>query len=235
MFINYSTHFNGTHVQADTWRPRHSSSWISLLNEMHINKRNLSVILPQATIIFFPIFCTLQQGQRQWWIQHPPLGLCREGHHKHSNWKTLTLPRTGGQTTFLLRSERPFSHYAAALIYRNTEIQLNGAIFSFAFGGHFSCLENYSHSNSTSGSIVIIASSVRVSRPGLHSLADTHGPQQELTLLHPPSCVARGQQQRQSMGDYCPMVWSIKEKRIHQWHNLLGKPRNKHWTYYGAT
>lgn len=107
---------------------------------------------------------------------------------------------------FLLRSERPFSHYAAALIYRNTKIRLNGAIFSFAFGGHFSCLENSSHSNSTSGSIVIIACSVRVSRPGLHSLADTHGPKQEVTLHHLPSCVARGKQQRQSIGDYCPMI-----------------------------
>lgn len=152
--------------------------------------------------------------------------MCRKGHHKQSNCKTLTLPRTGGQTTFLLRSERPFSHYAAALIFRNTKIRLNGAIFSFAFGGHFSCLENSSHSNSTSGSIEIIACSVRVSRPGLHSLADTRGPQHELTLQHPLSCVARAQ--RQSMGDHCPMVWLIKDWRIHQWHYLLGKLCDKH-------
>lgn len=132
--------------------------------------------------------------------------VCRKGHHKQSNWKTLTLPRTGGQTTFLLRSERPFSHYAAALIYRNTKIRLNEAIFSFAFGGHFSCLENSSHSNGTRGSIVIIACSVRLWRPGQHSLSDTHGPQQELTLHHPLPSVAMGQQQRQSRRDYCPMV-----------------------------
>ena len=113
-----------------------------------------------------------------------------KGHCMQSNWKTLTLPRTGGQTTFLLRSERPFSHYAAALIYRNTKIRLNGAIFSFAFGGHFSCLENSSHSDGTRGSIVIIACSVRVQRPGLHGLAATRGPQLELTLHHTPSCVA---------------------------------------------
>lgn len=116
------------------------------------------------------------------------------GHRKQSNWKTLTLSRTGGQTTFLLRSECPFSHYAAALIYRNTKIRLNEAIFSFAFGGHFSCLENSSHSNSTRGSIVIIACFVRVWRPGLRSLADTHGPQQEFTLHHPLCGVAMGQQ-----------------------------------------
>lgn len=143
--------------------------------------------------------------------------VCRKGHCMQSNWKTLTLPRTGGQTTFLLRSERPFSHYAAALIYRNTKIQLNGAIFSFAFGGHFSCLENSSHSDGTRGSIVIIACSVRVRRPGLHSLADTRGPQLELTLHHTPSCVAMDRQQRQGRGGYCPIVGSIKEGRIHQW------------------
>lgn len=154
----------------------------------------------------FSLFCTLQQGQRQWWIQHPPLRVCvcHKGHYMQSNWKTLTLPRTGGQTAFL-RSERPFFHYAAALIYRNTKIRLNGAIFSFAFGGHFSCLENSSHSDSTRGSIVIIACSERVQRPGLHSLANTHGPQLELTLHHASSCVAMDRQQRQGREATVPL------------------------------
>lgn len=132
--------------------------------------------------------------------------MCHKGHGKQSNWKTLTLPRTGGEATFLVRSERPFSHYAAALIYRNTKIRLNGAIFSFAFGGHFSCLENSSHSDGTRGSIVIIACSVWVQRPGLHSTVDAHRPQLEFTLHHSPSCVATDQQQRQSKEGYCPIV-----------------------------
>lgn len=154
----------------------------------------------------FSLSCTLRQGQRQQWIQRPPLGVCvRKGLCMQSNWKTLTLPRTGGQTTFLPRSERPFSHYAAALIYRNTKIRLNGAIFSFAFGGHFSCLENSSHSDFTRGSTVIIACSVRVQGPSLHRLADTRGPQLELTLHHTPSCVAMDQQQRQGREGYCPI------------------------------
>lgn len=120
------------------------------------------------------------------------VSVCHKGHCTQSKWKTLTLPRTGGQTMFLLRSERPFSHYAAALIYRNTKIRLNGAIFSFAFGGHFSCLENSTDSDGTRGSIVIIACSARVRRPGLHSQADSPRPELELPLHHTSSCVARG-------------------------------------------
>lgn len=120
--------------------------------------------------------------------------MCCKGHCLQPNWKTLTLPRTGGQATFLLRSKHPFSHYAAALIYRNTKIRLNGAIFSFDFGGHFSCLENSSHSDGTRGSIVLIACSVRVQRPGVQSLADTHGPQLEFTLHPTPSCATTDQQ-----------------------------------------
>lgn len=140
----------------------------------------------------FSLFCTLQQ--RQQWIQH-------KCHCMQSNWKTLTLPRTGGQTeAFLLRSERPFSHYAAALINRNAKIRLNGAIFSFAFRGHFSCMVNSSHSDGTRGFIVIIQ------RPGLHSLAGTLGPQLKLTLHQTPSCVAMDQQQRRGRRGYFPMV-----------------------------
>lgn len=103
--------------------------------------------------------------------------VCCKGHCLQSNWKALTLPRTGGLATILLRSKHPFSHYAAALISRNTKIQLNGAIFSFAFGGHFSCLENFSHSDVTRGSAVIMACSLRVYGPGVHSLTDTQGQQ----------------------------------------------------------
>lgn len=70
---------------------------------------------------------------------------------------------------FLLRSERPVPHYSIALICRNTKIRLNGAISSFAFRGHFSCLKNSSNSNGAGGFIVIIASSEKLQRLGLHS------------------------------------------------------------------
>lgn len=139
-------------------------------------------------------------------MQHPNMGcVCCKSDHMQSNWKSLTLPRKEGQTTFLLRSERPFSHYAAALIYRNTKIRLNEAIFSFAFGGHFSCLENSSYSEGTRGSIVIIACSERVQSPSLHGLADTPGPQLELSRHHTPSYLAMDQQRGQSKRGYCPV------------------------------
>ena len=115
---------------------------------------------------------------------------------------------------FQLRSERPFSHYATALIYRNTEIRLNGAIFSFAFGGHFSCLENSSNSDGTRGSIVLITGSVRVQRLSLHSPADSRRSVLEFSINHTPSCVAIHQKLRQSKG-YCTVMRSIKEVRIH--------------------
>lgn len=124
---------------------------------------------------------------------------------------------TEGQTAFLRRSERPFSHYATALIYRNTKIQLNGAIFSFAFGGHFSCLKNSSNSDGKRGFIVLITGSVRVRRLGLHSPADSHRSVLEFSLNHTPSCVATNQQLRQSKEGNCPVMWSTKEIRIHIW------------------
>lgn len=107
------------------------------------------------------------------------------------NWKTLTLPRTGGRATFLLRSKHPFFHYAAALISGNTKIQLNGAIFSFAFEGHFSCSENSCHSDGTRGlrcNNSLICEGPQA--PGEHSLAVAHGPQLEFTLRRASSCAS---------------------------------------------
>lgn len=163
-------------------------------------------------------------------------GLCTQ-----SNWKTLTLPRTGGQTAFLLRSERPFSHYAAALIYRNTKIRLNGAIFSFAFGGHFSCLENSSHSDFTRGSIVIIACSVRVQRPGLHGLADTSwttagthcAPYTQLCSDGPTAKKRQGRLLSHLLINRGRKNSTVTALSIRS-HLLLGKPCRKHWTYCGA-
>lgn len=138
-----------------------------------------------------------------------------KSNHMQSNWTALTLPRTEGQTTFLLRSERPFSHYAAALISRNTKIRLNGAIFSFAFGGHFSCLGNSSHSEGTRGSIVIRACSVRVQRPSSRSLTDTPGPQLELTTHHAPCHLPKNQQQWQACAGNAsvPVYWLIEKRK----------------------
>lgn len=151
-----------------------------------------------------------------------------------SNWKTLTLPRTGGQTTFLLRSERPFSHYAAALIYRNTKIQLNGAIFSFAFGGHFSCLENSSHSFCTRGSIVIIARSVRVQRPGSaqpggrsRTTAGTHSAQHTQLCSNGPT--ANRRQGRLLSHGLIDNGGRFQQWLLSAWAHLwLGKPCKKH-------
>lgn len=57
---------------------------------------------------------------------------------------------------------------------KNTKIWLNGAIFSFAFGGHFSCLENSGHSEDAKGSIVRTACLVKAWRPHRH-LGSTAG------------------------------------------------------------
>lgn len=232
--FSYSAHLM-EHISRLMHDAPHNSFWISLLNEMLINKINLSKILQQATINVFSILYIATKTAVD--STHKHLGcVYRKCHCMQSNWKALTLPRTRGQTeAFLQRSECPFFHYAATLINRNAKIRLNGAIFSFAFRGHFSCLVNSSHSDGTRGFIVIIQ------RPGLHSLAGTCGPQLKLTPHHTPSCVAMDQQQRQGRRGYFPMVWSIREGRIHQWllsvlsHIFcLAKPCKKYWTYCGA-
>lgn len=117
-----------------------------------------------------------------------------------ADWKTLTLPRTGGQTAFSTEIWATiFSHYSATLIYRNTKIRLNGAIFSFAFRGHFTCLKNSGNLDGTWGSIVIIASSVRVQKLGAHSPAESHRSVLEFSPLHTPNHVNQ-------------QLWQNKEK-----------------------
>lgn len=181
--------FNQTHLQADARRFHHFS--LNTLLKMYINKTKTCLYYCHKPPLMFLVFFFFQYiATRKKAPVDSSSTVCCKGHWMKSNWNTLTLPWTGGQTTFLLRSERPFSHYAAALIYRNTKIRLNGAIFSFAFGGHFSCLENSSHSNGTRGSTVIIACSVKVQKLGLQSLEVTYGPQLELTLHRTSSCVA---------------------------------------------
>lgn len=211
---------------------------------MHINKKK-SLILPQATIYVFSVLYNVTRTKTGLDSTFDCVCVCHKGQCTQSNYQTLTLERTEGQTAFLLRSEHPFSHYAAALIYRNTKIRLNWAIFSFAFRGHFSCLENSSHSDGTRGSIVIMACSMRVQ--SLHSLAYAHRPQLQFSPHHSPSCVAMTQQQRQRSEVYCVIAWSVKERINHRWpisalgHNLspvgnIGhfaeptRPANTVWT-----
>lgn len=90
---------------------------------MQMKERNARLILPQATInALSPMFPRCDD-----------MCCCL----------TLTLARTGvggwGQTRVLGRTKPAlFFHYAAALIYRKARIQLNGAVFSFAFEAIFS-------------------------------------------------------------------------------------------------
>lgn len=91
---------------------------VSPLSKIIINKRNLSIILPQATTMV-PLFSTLQHGQRHQGIQLQALGLCvcRKGHRMQSNWKILTLPRTDGD----ISSEIWASIFPIMLLLLSTE------------------------------------------------------------------------------------------------------------------
>lgn len=105
------------------------------------NKGNVSRILPRATIIL--CFCTFLRGQRHQWIRHQPLGpRVSQRPRRAIKLEDVNLAKDRPRQ-FYREPSFHFSITFAALINRNAKIRLNGSIFSFAFGGHFSCSENF--------------------------------------------------------------------------------------------
>lgn len=127
-----------------------------------------------------------------------------------------------------------FPHYAAALIYKNTKIRLTGAVFSFAFGGHFSRLENSSHSDDTRGSIVIISCSVSSQKPSL-SKPSRHSETTAGTHCAPYTQLCRNKPTAKTKQGRLLSHWVINESTSRRFQHLfLGKRCRKHWTYRGA-